>query len=354
MKLKLIVVLIATAMTIGLFMASVKISPVRAVGPSLWIVDSLKRPGWNFATLADAINSPLVQNSDQIQVRENHFEKLSGNLVINQSDLWIIGAPPSYGPNPTIDLNGSSIGITGINVFIWGLNVTDTGAPPSPYAFLILGGGGCIIQNNTITGQAAGGSDGIFVLGSPNNLVALNTISAWDNCIVIAAPPSTGNDIKLNTLNPPYSKGIWLRNAPYGPPTLNHIYWNNLWMANELWDDFGNPPPPNYFDDTFPGGPNWGQGNWLAVSDPGGIPPYVVPPNNKWVDAHPRNGPISPIRGDVNLDGAVNILDAIKVSNTFLKAWGQYGWDPRTDINGDGTVNILDSIILSNHYLLHY
>jgi hypothetical protein len=346
MKLKLITVLIATALIIGLFVTAWKISPVRAAGPTCWIVDSLKRPGWNFASLADAINSPSVQNSDEICVRDSHVESLSSNLFINQSDLWIIGAPPSYGPNPTIDLNGSSIGIFGTNVFIWGLNIVDTGTPPSQYA-LVIEGGGCIIQNNTITGQAAAGSDGIFILGSPNNLVALNTMSMWDNCIVVATPDSTGNDITLNTLIPPFSKGIWLTLAPM----LNNVYWNNLWSASELVDDVGNPQ--NYFDDAFPGGPNWGHGNWIAISDPGGAP-YLVPPNNMWMDNHALIGPISQIQGDVNLDGGVNILDAIRCSNDFLKVWGQYGWDPRTDINGDGTVNILDAIILSNHYLLHY
>jgi parallel beta-helix repeat protein len=353
MKLKSVAVLIAIALTIGLFVTALQISPVRAVS-SRWIVDSLKRPGWNFASLASAINSPLVVSGDQIHVLDSHVESLLANLVILQNNLWIIGAPPSSGPTPKIDVNGFTISISGTNVFIWGLNIVDTGTPPSAGALLIGamtgGSGGCIIENNTITGQSHVGSTGIVIMNSANNLVALNTISTWDYCIVVTGGLSTGNDIKLNTLNPPFSKGIWLSNA-LGRPTTNKIYWNNLWAASELVDDLGNPA--NYFDDTFPGGPNWGKGNWIAISDPLGLA-YLVPPNNLPPPSLALKGPISQIRGDVNLDGIVNILDAILTGNDFLKVWCQLGWNPRTDLNGDGVVNILDLIILANNFGHHY
>jgi hypothetical protein len=54
--------------------------------------------------------------------------------------------------------------------------------------------------------------------------------------------------------------------------------------------------------------------------------------------------------GDINRDGAVNILDAILLSNSFLKSIGQADFNPNADLNGDGVVNILDAIILSNNF----
>lgn len=60
------------------------------------------------------------------------------------------------------------------------------------------------------------------------------------------------------------------------------------------------------------------------------------------------------ILGDVNLDGAVNILDAITLSNSFLATPVSSNWNPNADINGDNVVNILDAIILSNNFLQHY
>jgi hypothetical protein len=56
------------------------------------------------------------------------------------------------------------------------------------------------------------------------------------------------------------------------------------------------------------------------------------------------------IPGDVNGDGAVNILDAIAQSNSFLLSPGTPNWNPNADVNCDNVVNILDSIVLSNHW----
>jgi hypothetical protein len=50
--------------------------------------------------------------------------------------------------------------------------------------------------------------------------------------------------------------------------------------------------------------------------------------------------------GDVNGDGRVDILDAIALSNSFLKV----GNNLPTDINNDGVVNILDAILLANNF----
>jgi len=52
--------------------------------------------------------------------------------------------------------------------------------------------------------------------------------------------------------------------------------------------------------------------------------------------------------GDINLDGTVNILDAIALSNNFGK--GVPPAPAACDLNGDGQVNILDAILLANHF----
>jgi hypothetical protein len=60
------------------------------------------------------------------------------------------------------------------------------------------------------------------------------------------------------------------------------------------------------------------------------------------------------IPGDINGDGTVNILDAIKLGNAFLATPSTSNWNPNADINDDNIVNILDAIILANHFLQHY
>jgi hypothetical protein len=56
------------------------------------------------------------------------------------------------------------------------------------------------------------------------------------------------------------------------------------------------------------------------------------------------------LTGDVNGDGRIDILDAIALSNSFLKSTGQPGFNPAADINSDGTINILDAIQLANNF----
>jgi ABC-type transport system substrate-binding protein len=56
------------------------------------------------------------------------------------------------------------------------------------------------------------------------------------------------------------------------------------------------------------------------------------------------------LTGDVNGDGRVDILDAIALSNSFLKELGQAGYNAASDVNKDGVVNILDAIQLANNF----
>jgi PKD repeat protein len=58
----------------------------------------------------------------------------------------------------------------------------------------------------------------------------------------------------------------------------------------------------------------------------------------------------STLIGDINGDGVVNILDAIRLGNAFLSTPASPNWNPNADLNGDGVVNILDAIILGNHF----
>jgi hypothetical protein len=56
------------------------------------------------------------------------------------------------------------------------------------------------------------------------------------------------------------------------------------------------------------------------------------------------------IPGDLNGDGAVNVIDAIILADAFASVPGSSNWNPNADIIGDGVVDILDAIILANHF----
>lgn len=57
--------------------------------------------------------------------------------------------------------------------------------------------------------------------------------------------------------------------------------------------------------------------------------------------------------GDVDYDGTVNILDAIKLAGAFGSEPGQPRWNSAADINNDDNINILDAIILAGHFGEH-
>ena len=70
---------------------------------------------------------------------------------------------------------------------------------------------------------------------------------------------------------------------------------------------------------------------------------YVIPSWNDNIAVTPGNG-ISLTNGDVNLDGTVDIADAVSVLNAMA---GQQV-PGNADVNGDGTVDIADLVTILN------
>lgn len=347
MREKLVVGMLVTALFTAAFGIALKVTPVHAPpGGVLWTV-----PG--NGTLFSVITT-LAGNNDEIHIQAGWIEPPFPPYTIWQNNLWIIGAPPALGNPPLIDLRGSTITIIGTGVFIWGLNIVDTG-PAAPIGILLAPPSGrCIIRSNKITGLAPG-TIGIQVWSAGND-IDLNTMSTWGICIDLAGPASTGNLVVGNTFNPPYNWGIQV-SAGAG---FNQIYYNNLWVGAgfiaELWDANPGGSPPNAFDDTFftlaggpwgpSGGPNRGKGNFRA-SMPG---PPIPPMTNGYMDMFPLAAPWAQIPGDINKDAAVDIFDIVWVAAGFGTAWCQFGWDPRGDLNGDGIVDVFDIVIVAANF----
>jgi hypothetical protein len=80
------------------------------------------------------------------------------------------------------------------------------------------------------------------------------------------------------------------------------------------------------------------KGNYWNPPDPDTNDPYPLP--NIWI----------PIRGDVNLDGVVAMLDISLAAVGFGAGWSNYRWNPQVDINKDGVINILDIASVARNY----
>jgi hypothetical protein len=248
-------------------------------------------------------------SGDRIYVMAGYTLTLTTNLGIPQSNLWIIGPAP-IGAGATIDVYNSTIVITGADDLILGLNIVRSLPYIAPPAVAVNSPAvasypNSIIENNVIAGPGAAISgSGIEIINSQNNLIANNTIIGWNTSVQIYGGMSNYNRVKLNTLNN-YTQGIWLNNVlPLGQ---NWICWNNLLFPYPLSDDVGNPI--DYFDGSTdpyvsPLVHVW-LGNYYVFPPPG----YKVPPNNMHIAGYPLgpygswNPPISPIPGDINLDG---------------------------------------------------
>jgi hypothetical protein len=59
------------------------------------------------------------------------------------------------------------------------------------------------------------------------------------------------------------------------------------------------------------------------------------------------------IPGDVNIDGQVDIFDAIRLSMAFGSRPPNPNFNPNADINSDGTIDLFDAILLAGHYGQH-
>jgi hypothetical protein len=231
--------------------------------------------------------------------------------------------------------------ITGNDVFIWGLEFTNTNT--ALHFGPILTGASGIIENCIIsgTGTAASTSVGLTLSNSANDLIGLNTVTNWGIGIYITGAASTGNTVELNTLSS-CTVGIRLDSGASG----NMIWWNNLATTtntNYIYDT--STTPVNSFDDGA-------MGNHY-VGYTGST--YGVPPNTLVnVDNHVVASAISQIPGDINCDGVVNGIDLGAMAASWLQSWGSYGYDPRADINGDGAVNGLDLSILAGSWLVSF
>ena len=59
---------------------------------------------------------------------------------------------------------------------------------------------------------------------------------------------------------------------------------------------------------------------------------------------------ISPLVGDLNNDGVVDIFDVVILAKAFGSKPGDPNWNPDADLNNDGVVDIFDVVILVNEF----
>ena len=167
---------------------------------------------------------------------------------------------------------------------------------------------------------------------SHQNNIFQNGIDSYD--VGISIYDAHNNIIKENTITnanchwDPYGYGIILDNA-----FTNHIYHNNL--IDNLQNAYDNGM--NIWDDGYPSGGNY----WDDFASNPGYPDVYEIPGGDNVDLYPLAEPYTPLLGDINGDGIVNVDDLLLV----LGGWGSNPGLP-ADLNNDGVVNVEDLLIV--------
>jgi parallel beta-helix repeat protein len=187
-------------------------------------------------------------------------------------------------------------------------------------------------SDNVVVGNNASGSNIGFMLWDKSNRNLVTDNLAINNDYGIALQSSNSNRIYHNKF------------------IDNNQQVLNLDSQPNIWDD-GYPSGGNYWSDY--NGTDLCSGPYQNETGRDGIGdlPYVIDADNQ--DNYPLMPPYVPVLGDLNLDGWVNLLDAIEAASAFGSYPGHPNWNSQADLNHDNVANILDTIILANNFGKH-
>jgi parallel beta-helix repeat protein len=133
--------------------------------------------------------------------------------------------------------------------------------------------------------------------------------------------------------------------------SAGQIIYHNSFTNNSQQFVIDSQFQPNILDHGYPSGGNyWSDYNGTDSNSDGiGDTPYIIDANNQ--DHYPLVNPWQPILGDINYDGAVNILDIVAIASIYGCKGEDLRWNPQADLAPPyGKIDLFDLVTCTSHY----
>jgi len=195
-------------------------------------------------------------------------------------------------------------------------------------------------------------ADGVFLyMYSNHNEISKNLVKNNNYRGIDLFSGCLNNTISENSVVSNNMTGIYLSASPNNTIYHNNIIDNKIqveapWSQN-TWDN-GYPAGGNYWSDYSGTDLKKGPNQNVPGSDSIGDMPRLIDVNNS--DTYPLITMWGSIDGDINNDRAVDIYDAILLSNAFNSIPAAPNWNPKADFNENGIIDIFDAIVLAANY----
>jgi nitrous oxidase accessory protein NosD len=326
---RLISRILATLLLIGTLTLAFNIQPTKAAPTTIIVPD-------NYPTIQQAINH--ANSGDTIFVRNGTYYE---NIVLNKA-VSLVGEDKQ-----TTNIDGNNSGNC-VTIQSNGVVLEDFTIENGKLFDVEVNGNvsGVVIEDNFVINSYWG----IHLGMSFNARVKGNLVK---NCrdIGIFLESSSNNTIIGNTVVNNH-QGIVLTVSfyvPEVPPALcafNTVYHNNF-LNNSVQAvvETGNYVFFNRWDNG-----RRSRGNYW--SDGIGDTPYIIDPFD--IDHYPLMKPWRQLKGDINDDGVVNILDIVAITSIYGCKKGEPNWNPDADIAPPyGKIDILDLVTCTYHYGEH-
>lgn len=332
----------------------------------------------------EVVGNTITGNSEGIELYGSSNDLVSGNTLTKNGNgiVSYYSSGNVIAENSLINNNCSVLLAKSTNCTIAGNGLT---ASNRDGVCFVSSSGNSVVDNN-VTGSSG---NGVYVDSSLNNSISRNIVTANGESGIVLRDDSDSNGIFENIVKANRGDGILFSGIDRlnGPSGCN-VSWNTItengWNGVELYGSSGNRlVGNNVARNLFCLGMNESSGNfiyhnnfvdnahgvwaWKSVNvwngsvegnywseyfgqdldrDGVGDSPCVVCENN--ADNHPLMNPY--LRGDINHDAKVNIVDVNIVGKALGAQPGGKNWNPHADMDEDGKISILDVAAVAGEF----